>query len=210
MIEYGWHIAVSMASVAGVFAGLVLLRRLYDGLHRRFVGFTDSRGTEIGVTPASRFAAPTPLAVAIIANAGTGVRPRQTLNMTILRPSIGLRLFTFFAIAAISYFLWVDPAYRAGMPPSIKLWITGLVAYFAVYLSLYELRYDAEMVEAPDWVLRKRTYRWDDVISIADTGQQRYRLKFEDGRKIDVIKYLVGIRDFLTIAQMHVEANRRF
>ena len=84
-----------------------------------------------------------------------------------------------------------------------------MLLHAAWHTNSYEASYDDHILTAPNWFFQRRQYRWKDLISIRDNGHYYYVLRFADGQKLQVQKYLVGIRDFLTYARLQIEKNNR-
>ncbi|MGB3246979.1 MAG: hypothetical protein WBB25_20795 [Sulfitobacter sp.] len=90
------------------------------------------------------------------------------------------------------------------------IWIlaVGATAYVALFLSLYEGRYDDEGVTAPGWLFRQKSHRWSDLISIKQSDDITYSLKFDDGT-LRIRKFLAGMPTFRTFVTEVREINRR-
>jgi hypothetical protein len=139
--------------------------------------------------------------------------------VTVLRPTLTLKLLTLaiaglamaYLFGAIGPDMWGDGGELRGFRAAewMKIAIAAMVAYALLNIFLYEARYDTHSIFAPDWFLRTREYLWKDLISIRDNGHYLYVLRFEDGRTLELQKYLVGIREFLSYATDRIEANCR-
>ncbi len=207
----GFNVIASILPVLAVAGIWYVIWRVTAPLRRRQVP-RDAKGREIERTRLARFGGGNlDWNAAVIAKAGTGVEPRQSLNVTVMRPSLGLKALMIVLSLALLYLTWsgVGAQYLPVDQDWVRWAISAAVGYAALNIMIYEARYDSYSFWAPNWALQSREYLWKDLVSLKDDGHYLYKLTFEDGRKAEVQKYLVGIRDFVSYAQDRIEENRR-
>ncbi len=201
--------------LAFVFCGAVIfgfhyLRFLTARRVNKWTNQRDNEGQEVEQTGfAKTQLSNLPMDVGFVAGVGKNAEPNMTLNETILRPTIGMRLISIVIGGAILWMTWLGGTEYIPDVPYLKEGLSAVVAYSLLYTNLYELRYDQHGIIHKDWFLREVDFRWQDIISIRDNGQYAYILRLESGRKTEVMKYLVGIRPFLTYAKEQIAKNNR-
>lgn len=211
-------ILLSMLIPIALFIGFRYIAFKMRRSNRRRFAQRDSKGRPIEETTLAKLGAGTlPTDTGLIAGLGTKGEARQSLNESILRPSIGLRLLSIGLSSVMLAYLWglihlpgVPKDVMAGVPYAewVKAGLSLIIVYSVFYILFYEVRYDTFSLSAPNWFFVHREYTWKDLVSLKDNGHYLYILRFEDGRKAEVQKYLVGIREFLSYANDRVAANR--
>jgi len=178
-------------------------------LHRK-TAQRDSRGQSIPLTTSARFGLGNFSGdMTLLSGLGRNATPHHTLNEITLRPTIGLRLVSVLVAAAFWFLIAVDDGELLGDGYAVTAGLCGLWAYSFVQTNFYELRYDSHGFITRDWVFRRREVAWRDVIRIEDNGTYLYVIKMQDGSKLEIQKYLVGIRDFLTYAGDQMSYHNR-
>jgi len=206
VLSFVW-IAFFLAVVFGI--GFLIRYGLQNLLHRIF-GLKDARGVATTQTTMARVGLGTlPVDIDIVARLGSGAKPRHTLNLTILRPTLGLRLISLGLCSLAVGFVWFGPSEFLPPFPYAREALSVLILLAVLNAFIFEVRYDDSILEVSGFAKPRREYNWADLISVQDTGHYELVLKFSDGRKAKVFKHLVGIRDFLTIAHMYSEINHR-
>lgn len=145
--------------------------------------------------------------VNVLANYGTAKPARETLGSRVMRPTLFAKLGT--VIVAL---LGVAVAFLTDFDmPDMMIWLRPLMAGLAIFavshILSYEVRYDREVMIAESVLMPRRERNWRDLTEIKDEGQGVYRMRFRTGGKLRMQKYLVGMRDFLTLAHQHIDAN---
>ena len=206
---------VMVAAVLMLNFGLgYLVRR---GLRRLF-GAGSDRDDIAKTTLAKLGAGNLPGDASAIARIGTGGEAAFSLNTRIMKASLGLKLVAIVVGGLLQAYLWTDfqPEFweetgisSTGYEDLIKATVAAIVVYSWFYIFFYEVRYDDYSIIAPNSFLRPREYVWKELSSIHDDGHYAYKLRFRDGRKLAMQKYVVGIRDFLSYAKARIEANSR-
>ncbi len=201
-------------SVFGIIFWLAVLcggYYLWFRFKKRVNGLTnvrDSDGRKVAQTRLAKTQLSSlPTDISLIAGVGKNAAPQQSLNETVLRPTIGLRLISLGVSGALLWMVWLSGADYVPDIAYLKEGVSVIVAYSLLYTNLYELRYDQHGVIHKDWFFREVDFAWRDVVSLRDNGHYAYIVRTADGKKAEVMKYLVGIRPFLTYAHAQIEKN---
>lgn len=196
--------ALAFAAFIALFAFQFWLKSfLYRLLSPRGAGGEQIRQSKLAQT---HIANP-PLDVTLVARAGLNAAPHKTLGTTFMRPTAGLRVISFGGTALLMAFTWFGPPDLVPPAPFLREGITVAVLYALLNIALYEARYDHTGLSAPNWFFQRGDYLWKNLRSITDNGHYLFELKFDDGRKVSIQKYLVGIPAFLTLAQSEIAKN---
>ena len=144
----------------------------------------------------------------ILSRLGAKEPARRSLDMMIMRPTWGVKLFSF-VIAVLLITTMMGPA-GAAFRADLIIWalVGGVLLYLVVFLSVYEVRYDWEGVTAPNTFFRPKFHPWSDFISIEQTDNVHYKLKFVGGT-LKIKKFLVGMPTFLTFVTDIREMRKR-
>lgn len=200
----------SLIFTAFVVGASLMLRFRIRGFFSKFFRQRDSEGQLVKETLLARTGTSNLSAdVGLIAGLGQGAQVRQTLNTIILRPTIGLRLISLGISAAMLYLIWMRPGEFMPATGVLPHGLTAVLIYAGLHTNFYEASYDDHILTAPNWFFQRHQYRWKHLDSIRDNGHYYYILHFADGRKLQLQKYLVGIKDFLTYARLQIEENNR-
>lgn len=217
MFSMGFVVLITLVLVIGaivLFLSLIIGPYFLAWKLGRFVNNKtaqrDSRGDPIARTSASRFGlgnlSP---AAGLLAGVGQSAMPQMSLNSLILRPTIGMRLISFATAAVLAVMFAIDDGSLFPRNIYVIAGLVVLVAYGLLHTNTYSLRYDTEGFTTRDDFFRQRTAAWRDVISVQDNGHYLYVIQLENGSKLNVPKYLVGIRDFLTYAKDQMAYHNR-
>lgn len=181
---------------------------------RERYGQKDSKNRQIELSPTGKLGA----------LVGEGYSPRSeslfqiglnkpaptSLNTTILRPSILMRLFSVGMSVLVLGMMWTQYGEQffqvSGL---IKIGVSALVLYAMLNMLTYEARYERQTLHIPNWAFQQREFNWKDLVSIKDNGHYLYVLRFSDGRKAELQKFLVGIPEFLSYAQDRINENTK-
>ncbi|MCG3269124.1 hypothetical protein [Yoonia sp. I 8.24] len=204
----------SFFSVFGIIFWVVVLGGgyyLWFRFKKRANGLTnvrDSSGREVTQTRLAKTQLGNlPTDISLIAGVGKNAAPQQSLNETVLHPTIGLRLISLGVSGTLLWMVWLNGADYVPDAPYLKEVVSAVVAYSLLYTNLYELRYDQHGVIHKDWFFREVDFAWRDIVSLRDNGHYAYIVRTADGKKVEVLKYLIGIRPFLTYAHAQIEKN---
>ena len=179
----------------------ILVRKVARATSQR-----DSRGEAVPLTGTARFGAANP---GWIASLGSRAAPEHSLNEIIMRPTIGFRLVTVGVTGAAGFLMLTDAQDLFGGSAVLMAAMGALVGYYFICMNLYFLRYDRERIITQDWLFRRKEVAWRDVIDLRDNGQYQYVLALENGKKVEIQKYLVGMPDFLTYAKDQIAYHNR-
>lgn len=144
-----------------------------------------------------------------LAAVGLNAEPEMSLNTVVMRPTLGLRIFSLGFGAAVMLMTWGPFSGQGGLDPVSALMITVVVFYATVMIANYEARYDDEGLTAPDYFFRDRTYDWTDYQGISADGQFVYRMRFGNEKPVFMQKYLVGMPTFLRFLKDVEAMNQR-
>jgi hypothetical protein len=133
----------------------------------------------------------------VLSLVGMGARARQTLGVTRLRATLGLRMVIW------GGFILMLLLHRqmGGQPWGPETLIAALVLLNAVQIELYEIAYDKVEVTLPRWWFRRSLHRWRDLVAVTDKDPWMMTLHFADGRRVKVHKYIVGHAAFMAVAK---------
>lgn len=159
-------------------------------------------------------ARPLPASISVLARAGENAAPRQSLDVTILTPTLGLRGIAVVIGGLLIWVIWrgMDNMSGSGFTVvpvgnSVK-WAMTLVAAFCVLNTfLFEARIDRDRIVITKFGLWRREYQWRDFMMIKDDGNYLYFLHFAKGGKVSIPKHLVGMPGFLKVLGEIMERN---
>lgn len=145
-----------------------------------------------------------------IAKIGTNAPAPTSLNTTILKPTMGARSLSLVLSVVMFVLLWT-PLGNAYLPQGelLRIIISAGVLYAAMNMIVYQASYDRQVLNIPNWAFQQREFNWKDLVSIKDNGHYLYVLRFSDGRKAELHKYLVGIPEFLSYANDRIAENTK-
>ena len=130
-----------------------------------------------------------------------------------MKPSWGLRIITF-GLPVVAFFV-ISRTYATHeiAVASIDYWalgiVIGLMVYSALFIGIYELRYDNFRLAHRDWRFVRREMRWDDLLFVRDGGGYYFVLQGQTAGRFYVPKHLTGIEDFLGMAEVKIAENER-
>ncbi len=131
----------------------------------------------------------------------------KSLSVHILKPTAGLRYFSILATAVIVPATLLAPPDMLPIGLELRLGLIALVLYTFLYVQTYVLRYDDHEITAPNFFFARVTMRWRDVMAVEDAGQNDIIVRTETGKKLRVLKHLVGMTDFVTYARQRILQN---
>lgn len=145
---------------------------------------------------------------ALMARIGADAPAHQSLGTVTMRPTIGIKAFGIGIIGLMLYIMSGEHGATFRQDP-LSLAIVGCtVFYVVVFLMRYEVIYDNEGVTIPGLLFGHKTHEWADLISIKQTDEVTYTLRFDTGTA-KVRKFLVGMPTFLTFVAEVRELNKR-
>ena len=133
----------------------------------------------------------------VISLVGMSARASQTLGLTRLRATMGLRLVGWGGFVLMILLHQQMGAQLLG-PETL---IAALVLLSAIQIELYEITYDKVELTLPRWWLGRTAHRWRNLVAITDKDPWMMTLHFADGRYVKVYKYIVGHAEFMAVAK---------
>ena len=170
----------------------------------------DSQGRPIPMSTLGRTGVGNlPLSLGFVAGLGNDAQPEQTASTIVMRPTWGMRMISVVLSAMLIYFCYIG--WGELVPATPYTWPVVLIvlAYGVLSTNIYELRYDRDGLVSSGFARQRKEIAWKDLARVTDNGHYLYRLKSFKGETVDVQKYLVGIRDFLTYAQDQMDYHNR-
>jgi hypothetical protein len=158
-----------------------------------------------------------PLHYDFVAHLGTGGPAPTTVGEKVLRPSIGVKLVVLGVSAMVGYYTLSPTLWQAEFDPlgrgedwlftaaRILLPLAALNGILYVFTS--EARYDRDVLIVTRF-LRRREYRWKQLVRVADGGAYDLVLFFAEGGKAKVLKHSIGIRELKDFALAQARKNR--
>ena len=211
-----WILVVCILVLIAVAGFVALIFLPYAGawfLGQKLRGLTDqrdSRGERIAQGPMARMGIGSLTAdMALLAQVGGKVAPERGLNQIILRPTRGLRIISVGGAALLLFEMIRSFDYYFADSLLIPACLAGFVIYAVAQTLTYQLRYDTDGFTAQDALFRARRVAWKNVVNLTDNGHYLYYVGLDHGRRVEVPKYLVGIRDFLTYAKDQMRYHDR-
>lgn len=196
---------VGSVVVGRYFLTYLIMKWLYGRKNQR-----DSDGRAVDLTPlAKTHAANLPRDISFLAGLGAKAAPQMTLNEATLRPTVGLRLVSVGISGVLMQYTWISDAGYIPDNIYVKAAITIIVLYSLIYTATYNLRYDRYGLIDSDWLFRRREILWKDVVSLHDNGHYSYVIGVQNGKAVEVMKYMAGIHEFLTTARQNIALNQR-
>lgn len=150
--------------------------------------------------------------VDLLAGVGTGGAARQSLTRTIYRPSWGIRLvgpglaclvlyqmLKMEAVGSISS-AFSDDDVQVDLTQLLNAepWMIAvmvLILWYSLFIWAYEIDIDGHDLSHIGWFFNRKTYDLRRLKSVSESQQGLYVLRFEDGRKTELIKYVKGAAD---------------
>jgi hypothetical protein len=153
-----------------------------------------------------------------LASIGTMGEAARTLDDTILRPTIGVRLLAL-GLAAMVFCYFAFPEWQPeGLNEALReipvpLFASQLFIFAAAlngvfYIFGHEARYNRDLLITTRMFLHRREFRWKDLDYIGDDGNYELVLKFRVGGKAKVLKHSRGVEEFKRFAMAQLQKNR--
>ncbi|KPP89295.1 MAG: hypothetical protein HLUCCA08_03625 [Rhodobacteraceae bacterium HLUCCA08] len=199
-------VIAQIAGIALLIAVLVGIARLRTALYL-WMTPSASDGTRPRPTIGARLKPSLSLSVMLVARTGLNADPGSSLDTWILRPTPGMRIISLGLASCAVGLIWTVPELSLGTTGNAA--ITMAACYSALFIGTYELRFDRDMLSAPNWLFQRREHAFGDLIDIRDDGHYHYRFRFSDGRTLQVQKYLVGIDKLLGYGRQWIDHNIR-
>ncbi len=182
--------------------------RLANAMDRRF-GQLDADGRMPDRTLGAKLGGGLPFDTGMVARIGAGARARMSLNTTIMRPTIGVRGLSVGLSGLVLYLIWGNPGAYFPAGQGLSLGITAFLLYGVLRIVFYEVRYDDRTLSTTNWLFQTCEFEMNTLIALRDNGHHLYKLRFENGKTIEVQKYLVGMPDFLSYARFIMDLNAK-
>lgn len=176
----------------------------------RAVSQRDANGRRVPLTPMGRtHLAGLALDADLIARLGTGDAPEQDLGAITLRTSFGVRLISASMTLLVGSIVALQPGEFLPDDPLVYIAGGALFIYSFAFIWLYRLTYDRYGFRTTGPLFGTKEVLWRDVATLQDNGHYLYVVRTHAGRKVEVQKYLTGIRDFLAYAQDQIDYHDR-
>lgn len=128
--------------------------------------------------------------------------------------TIGLKALSTVVVGLMLALMWPGAEWTPGMSivgPDGQLIFAGACLLAAIYLA-FILRYRIEIVGndlmVPTYWQTRRAHDLRKLTSLEDDGAYIFRLYFEDGRKVEILKYVTGAADLRQRLMTHIAQNR--
>lgn len=203
--------ALLFLSVIVLICGSTLVR---IGLHRLFLrGFNQraSDGKEIPLTWSAQNGIGTLGATGLLARAGTN-RPvsKDITGQPVLRSTLGVRVISVGLSGVLIYMMFGVPDQFVVDNIFVTFPIVAGLIYAMAHTHMSYLRYDNDGIEVLSWRFTPARAAWKDVIHLQDNGHYLYVFRLSDGSKLEVLKYMTGMREFLTYAQARIAQEDQY
>ncbi len=204
---------ISMIPVLLIVAALTAVRlwlnaKASNAVDRRF-GQLDADGRMPDKTLGARLGGGLTVNAGIVAQIGAKAKARMSLNTTIMRPTIGVRGISLGVSAVIIYLIWARPGEVFAMGQGMMIATTLAVLFGVIRIMFYEVRYDDRTLSTTNWLFQHCEFDMTRLVDLRDNGHHTYKLRFENGKTIELQKYLVGMPDFLSYARFIMDMNAK-
>ncbi len=183
----------------------IMAARAIGGKLRQASTATDAQGRRAELSAGAKFMGSD---IGLLSSRGMAAKAEQSLGTTVMRMTWGARLsaVVFSAMAIVASFSMgvVDPQTDMILRPVI----VGLALLGLAHVFSYELRYDRDVMISQSLIQGRREMPWRELVEIREESNGTYRMRFADGKRVRVQKYLVGMSDFLTRAHGAIEGRR--
>lgn len=192
--------------IGALWFGIFLIRRWIYGLMAQRA----SSGQQVARTGFAHLGVGTLGAdITLVAQLGKNAQVHEGLTGRRLKPTIGVRLISFGLSGLVMWLMFAEPGQYIPDDVYIMFPIVGFLIYGMLHTNLSYLRYDSEGFEVMDSLFRKQHVRWRDLIAVRDNGHYLYVFEVTDRRRVQVLKFLGGMPQFLTTAFEHIDAYNR-
>lgn len=182
--------------------------KLANAMDRRF-GQLDADGRMPDKTLGARLGGGLSVDAGIVAQIGGKAKARMSLNTTVMRPTIGVRGISIALSAIIVYMIWASPGAVFPMGQGMMIAMTVAILYGVVRIMFYEVRYDDRTLTTTNWLFQTCEFEMNKLVDLRDNGHHIYKLRFANGKTIELQKYLVGMSDFLSYARFIMDLNAK-
>ncbi len=197
-----------LVTVAALLGLRVLIASTISNALRRWFAQRDADGRMVDTTGLAGLGGGLPIDAGMVAQIGAGAKARMSLDTTVMRPTIGLRLLSLGVSGLILFMIWARPGVYIPTGTMSAVMTAGIL-FAAIRIMSYEVRYNSQTLSAPNWMFQARDFDMHTLISVRDNGHHIYKLRFDDGQSVALQKYLVGMPDFLSYARFVTELNAR-
>ena len=128
--------------------------------------------------------------------------------------SWGMRLVSVGILAVVLYSLWQfqTGGIDTGMDAQSSLIMSGIVLLAAVwstiYMLTYEIRFEGGMIEYRNWMFMRREKALEGLNRKKDDGRYMLRLYFDDGKVVEILKFVRDRRGMEDILNTAIAANK--
>lgn len=159
-------------------------------------------------------AQPLPGSINILASFGESAAPKQSLDVTILKTTLGVKAIAVAIAGLLIWFIWqrMDSMSGSGFTvvpvnDTVKWAMTAVAAFCVLNTFLFDARIDRNGIVITKFAFWRREYQWCDFMTIKDDGHYLYFLHFAKGGKVSIPKHLVGMPGFLKFLGIVLEQN---
>lgn len=152
--------------------------------------------------------------ISILARFGENTAPQQSLDVTILKPTLGVKAIAVVLGGLMIWVIWQrkDSMSGSGFPvvsvgDTVKWAMTMVAAFCVLNTFLFDARIDRTGIVITKFVLWRREFQWRDFKAIKDDGNYLYFLHFTSHGKVSIPKHLVGMPGFLRFLGTVLEQN---
>ncbi|MEO9822103.1 MAG: hypothetical protein ABJ370_21465 [Paracoccaceae bacterium] len=190
--------------IAGFWTCIFLLKRSIQGVFAQ----KSSAGEHVPKTGLAKTGLGNlSLDAALVAKIGSNAAPRADFNGLILRPTIGVRLISVTLTLFLMYLIWFNPGEFVPDNVWILFAITIAAFYGMVHTNSSYLRYNLDGFEVIDSLFRRHNVAWQDLEAIRDNGHYLYVFHLRSGKRLNALKFLAGMPEFLNHAFVEIECN---
>lgn len=150
----------------------------------------------------------------ILASLGENAVPQQSLDVTILKPTLGVKAVAVVIGSLLIWVIWygMDSMTGSGFTvvpvnDTVKWGMTAVAAFCVLNTFLFDGRVDRNGIVITKFAVLRSEYQWRDFTSIKDDGSYLYFLHFAKGGKVSIPKHLVGMPGFLKFLGTDLEQN---
>lgn len=175
----------------------LLARHMVRRAARRREGALAGR---IAPTGLARITGPLPADAAALASWGAVRAAPVSIDTRIMRPTLGIRLLVL-AVLGVMIWMYGTGQLAMGLPSDQANWMglgaIGAAGWSVFWVWTYELRWNRDEIILSQAGLSRRVVWWRDVVAVRDDAAHFYVLGLRQGGSVRVLKWLVGMQEFL-------------
>ena len=149
--------------------------------------------------------------VAVVASLGTGRDAMTNGQWRVFKSSWGMRLVMPGLCGATIYYMFFEPATAAEMSglPIVSLLFLLASGYGLLHVYRYNVSTNGHILRIRSAVDRERRFALDQLIGVEEDAVHSFRLKFADGRHVEILKAVEGADELRHILAHRLEQNQR-